>query len=316
MIKMYVEYRSPNEIYFHHSVSYAENGIALKRKDEVHRQCEILYLISGKVQYKIDGETYDVSPGDIILVNMCELHSMYIAPSEPYERIVLQFSPHLIPNLTDLDPLEPFNNARIFRHILPKEFVEKTKILSLLKSIQRTCSKPSDMTDLKLTADIISIVYEINQTRERMQKSKESATPAASSVHKFSKLCTDYIKENITQRLTAKEIAKHLHVCESHLHHLFHKEMGMSLHVYILNQKMQLALFMLNSGKTPQTVAAALGYEYYSTFFNNFCSFFGHTPNQYDRTQRKHKMIVPREEQAPITAKNATPPPEKNQAES
>ena len=60
MIKMYVEYSSPNEIYFHHSVSSSDKHTPIDRKPEVHLQCEILLLLSGKVQYKIDGEVYDM----------------------------------------------------------------------------------------------------------------------------------------------------------------------------------------------------------------------------------------------------------------
>lgn len=285
MIKMYVEYSSPNEIYFHHSVSSSDLHNPIDRKPEVHLQCEILLLLSGKVQYKIDGEVYDILPGEVILLNMCELHSMHIDPQEPYERMVLQFSPNLIPKMSGIDPLAPFTSAKTFRHILPRQFVEKSKIQSLLRSIKRDCQTKNELTDLKILSTIFAILKEINETLALMRMNEENSIPAALSVDKFSKLCTKYINENISRRLTAKEIAQHLHICESHLHHTFRKEMGMALHAYILNQKMQLASQLLNSGKSPQEVSEKLGYEYYSTFFNNFQSFFGYNPNQHDRFQ-------------------------------
>lgn len=249
-------------------------------------QCEILLLISGKVQYKIDGEFYEVLPGEIILLNMCELHSMHIDPTEPYERIVLQFSPNLIPKFVNFSPLESFTSAKTFRHILPKHLVEKTKIQSLLRSIKRDCQKSAPpLADLRILSKILSILEEINTTLEKIKKNKDKHLPTATLIDKFSKLCTNYINENISRRLTAKELAQHMHVCESHLHHLFRKEMGMSIHTYILTQKMQLAAIMLNNGKSPQEVSLSLGYEYYSTFFNNFQTFFGYTPNQHDKFQ-------------------------------
>lgn len=289
MIKMHVEYLSPNDIYFHHSTNYFDNK-GFHRAPELHRQCEILYLISGKIQYRIDGESYDVSAGDVILVNICELHSIQIEPTEPYERMVLQFSPNAIPKFTDFDPLEPFTNARAFRHILPHTFVKKSKIYKILNQIKKDCTKLDKLTDFKIIASVMDILTEINQTKTQMLSSKTDVVAEAANVQKFSKLCTDYISEHLTKKITAKEIADHLHVCESHLHHLFRKEMGISLHVYILNQKMQLAMFMLNSGQNPQQVSEALGYDYYSTFFNNFQSCFGFTPNQYHKNKRRHKV--------------------------
>lgn len=285
MIKTYVEYNSQNEIYFHHSVSTFEEHKTFIRKPETHLQCEILFLLSGKVTYKIDGDSYEVHPGEMILLNMYELHTMYSDPSEPYERIVLQFSPNLIPKLIGFDPLEPFSSSRIFQRILPREFVQKSKLPAILTSIKRDCQKADKFTDLKIVSSILSFLEELNQTLEKFKKNFHEKSNFSNVADKFSKLCTNYINENISQKLTAKDIAQHIHVCESHLHHMFHKEMGMSIHTYILNQKMQTAAIMLNAGKSPQEVSKALGYEYYSTFFNNFQSFFGYTPNQHERYQ-------------------------------
>ncbi|MBQ8685343.1 MAG: helix-turn-helix domain-containing protein [Clostridia bacterium] len=290
MIKTYVEYNSPNEMYFHHSISTSAQFTKFTRPPEVHLQCELLLLISGKVQYKIDGETYDIQPGDIILINKGEMHSIYVDLAIPFERIVFQFSPKFVPNLMDYDPLEPFVEAKTFHRIIPREYVEKSKTRNLLQAIKKACQKPDAFTDLKLISTLFSLLREINEMRKKMKKNTEKSLLPTISADKFSKHCANYINENISNSLTAKKIAQHMHVCESHLHHMFRKEMGTSVHAYILNQKMQTAALMLNEGKSPQEVAEALGYEYYSTFFNNFQNFFGYTPKEHERYQR---IIVP-----------------------
>lgn len=286
MIKTFVEYNSPNDIYFHHSISTSANFTAFTRPPEVHLQCEMLLLLSGKIEYNIDGETHPVQPGDIILLNKGELHSIFVDLKEPFERMVFQFSPKFVPTLVDSDPLEPFNTAKNFRHVIPRTFVEKSKIKNLLTQVKKVCNKPDRFTDIKLISIMFSVLREINETLERMKKAPEGMTNNSVSTDKFSKRCANYINENIFNRLTAKEIAKHMHVCESHLHHLFRKEMGMSVHNYILNQKMQTAALMLSEGKSPQEVSETLGYEYYSTFFNNFQAYFGYTPKAHERYQR------------------------------
>ena len=57
--------------------------------------------------------------------------------------------------------------------------------------------------------------------------------------------------------------------------------MGISLHTYIQNQKMQLALSLIRKGYTPQNVSEMLGFDYYATFFNQFKAVFGKSPNQF-----------------------------------
>ena len=44
------------------------------------------------------------------------------------------------------------------------------------------------------------------------------------------------------------------------------------------NQKIQLAVSLLNQGHSPQAVALHLGYEYYATFFAQFKKVVGRTP--------------------------------------
>ena len=300
MIKTHVSYNSLNEIYFHHSTNTDASLLPFTRASEVHLQCEMLWLISGIVQYKIDGETYTVNPGDIILVNKGELHSMFVDLKEPFERMVFQFSPKFIPTLVDYDPSDPFINAKTFQHVIPRQFVDKTKIKNLFQSIKRVCAKPDRFTDLKLISLLFSLLKEINEATDKMKKAPKRPTETTLSVDKFSKRCTKYINQNITRRLTAKDIAQHMYVCESHLHHLFKKEMGISVCAYILNQKMQMAALMLKEGKSPQKVAEALGYDYYSTFFKNFQAYFGHTPKEHERYLHtivtgkipKHKLLV------------------------
>lgn len=295
MIKMHLEYQSPNEIYFHHSTSYFESKLPYNRKAEIHQQCEILYLISGKVQYKIDGEIYNVFPGDVILVNICELHSLIISPEEPYERLVLQFSPHLIPQFIDYDPLEAFNNVSQIRHVLPNEFVKKSKFYKIMNAIKKDCRVVDETTDFKIVTKVMELLREINETKAQILKLNCAVSREASSAKNFSKACTEYINKNLTKKLTAQEIADHLHVCESHLHHLFRKEMGISVHLYVLHSKMQLASVMLNAGKKPQEVSDALGYDYYSTFFKNFKTCLGCTPNEYNERKKIHKIATPPE---------------------
>lgn len=48
-----------------------------------HDCCEILYLVSGKLTFYIEGNTYQMRPNDMILINAYELHKSLPDPSLP-----------------------------------------------------------------------------------------------------------------------------------------------------------------------------------------------------------------------------------------
>ena len=276
-------YTARPDFYFHHASTIISENEYYSQGPEVHQMCEILWLLSGNVQYNINGNLYDVQPGDLILLNVNEIHSLQLTSSEPYERFVLQFSPNLLPpNVTlDIDPLMPFSSAQSFHRILPAELIKGSKIPRLFRSFKRNCLKKEECTILELVAHIFLILKELNHLTSQFSKSVARTPVTPSNNETILKNCITYLNDNITQNLQISDIANHCHICTSHLHHLFKKEMHTSLHSYIINQKMQLAAIMLRKGISPQEVANSLGYSYYSTFARNFTSLFNCLPNQY-----------------------------------
>ena len=54
-----------------------------------HEFYEILFFLSGNVSYIIEGRTYQLRPGDILLTNNRDIHRPVIQPGRPYERYVI-----------------------------------------------------------------------------------------------------------------------------------------------------------------------------------------------------------------------------------
>ena len=72
------------------------------------------------------------------------------------------------------------------------------------------------------------------------------------------------------ENLSVHEIAEALNISVSHIRNTFKKQTHITVQNYIFNQKMQLAQKLLTQGMSPQAVAKALGYEYYSTFYHHY----------------------------------------------
>jgi hypothetical protein len=78
-----------------------------------HEVYEIFFLISGNVTYLVDGRTYSLIPGDILLINNKELHKPVLGPKEIYERIIMWIKPEFLTNHST----EDCNLAACFEHI-------------------------------------------------------------------------------------------------------------------------------------------------------------------------------------------------------
>ena len=54
-----------------------------------HPFYEIFFFISGNVNYIIEGRSYKLRPGDILLTSNADIHRPEVRPGRPYERIVI-----------------------------------------------------------------------------------------------------------------------------------------------------------------------------------------------------------------------------------
>ena len=66
-----------------------------------HAFYEIYIFISGDVNYTIEGRTYKLRSGDILLTNNSDIHRPEITPSRfPYERIIIWLNREFFDRLT------------------------------------------------------------------------------------------------------------------------------------------------------------------------------------------------------------------------
>lgn len=277
MRKIITEYISKNGIRFHHSISTHEKEKQDVLLPESHHMCEVILLLSGAATYKIEGQSYHLSSYDAIIIHPNKLHAREIDPAHPYERMVLHFSPDLLPSFADLNLLSNYNNC-FLPTVLPKTIIQQSNFIHLMQDCEKLCENQTPYTDLRFVSLILQILETLNEITIQLDKAN-MLSPI--KVDKISYTCIQYINENLTDKdkLTPQNLANELHISPSHLQHTFKKEMGLGLHAYIYNQKMQFARKLLLQGETPQTVANLLDYEYYSTFYHNFVKRFGVPPH-------------------------------------
>ena len=96
-----------------------------------------------------------------------------------------------------------------------------------------------------------------------------------------------YIQQNLNRKLTRDELSEYVHLNESYLSRLFHKQTGMSLSDYILQERMKLAKVLITESDMPiYGIANRLCYDNFSYFAKMFKKVYNLTPLEY---RKKYK---------------------------
>lgn len=252
-----------------------------------HKAYEIYYLEKGNVKYTVSGKVYKVTPGSIIVINAYVLHKVDVTPTEDYQRYVLECPISNVPVINGVSPLNRFFNTNKFLNIIPKEFVEKSNALNILKRMENEYSLDDVYSNHILSSNIILYIVEIAKLIDKEQKLNYNFVKTLSKNSLVINQVIQHINDNINNKISIESIAREMNYSKSYLQHVFKETIGVPISQYILIQKMQTANFLLEEGKSLKVIAYELGFKYYPTFFSAYKKFFGYCPkerkNNYER---------------------------------
>jgi AraC-like DNA-binding protein/mannose-6-phosphate isomerase-like protein (cupin superfamily) len=253
---------------------------ALNRVNLHHHDFYECYLfISGDVTYIIEGKTYSLIPGDIILINSKELHQAIINDKEvPYERIVLWLDQEFLNSLsnetTDLKRcFEDENRQNVIRADVESQQIFKTilgKLLSLevYSGMGHELLYRAYMVELLITLNNILFFHHDNINIE-IEKS--------SLIDEI----IQYINYHLDEVIIIDDLSSHFYISKFHLLRKFKKHSGTTIHKYIIQKKLILAKELILKGTPIIQVYTQCGFGDYSNFFRAFKNEYGVTPKQF-----------------------------------
>lgn len=246
-----------------------------------HSCFEITYIVQGKGHYFVNGQTYDVADGDIILFNNVEPHGWEVAGS--LELIVMVFQPELIANgfaLLDYDYLEPFlKRGTNFKNVLPASEQVTQDIYKLLTEIseEETCRTVG--YQLMIKANILKILTLLIRHSQDSSKSDRLLSRKALEMKRLSSVF-DYINQNYSERLTLSDAAEMAYMSPNYFSQYFKKVTGQNFSDYLNSLRIKKAQDMLKDADSSVIdVAMACGFHNMSNFYRMFKKYTGTTPN-------------------------------------
>jgi AraC-like DNA-binding protein/mannose-6-phosphate isomerase-like protein (cupin superfamily) len=243
-----------------------------------HGFYELMAILSGSGTHWINGNVYQVLPGDVFLLNFGDRH--YLIPSDQkteFRWITLAWIPSW---LTIEDPLLLENkkyNDRATMHI--------TNLL--MDSLYEYNLKQQDYIDV--------IRYQLMAVLKKLKRLPEQREIAYTDRHRKNliKRATGYIHENYAQQINLKDIADLLDISQVYLCKLFSEEIGMGAIQYLRKVRVdRAALLLRTTEKKVSMIATEVGFRDVKSFFSVFKTQMGVTPAAY----RKHHQQSREEE--------------------
>lgn len=282
MSEFKVEYISSSGFSFKHVITPQSD--MYKRNvstTHAHSTFEIYYLLGGKVNLHVSGQTYQIQKGDVVILNAYENHYVEVDPNEDYNRCVTEFLLDNIPAIKGVTPLYDFFYVHPPIAFLKSDIVKETKIPEIFKEMEEISAHPHKYTDHLLCSEISKLVSLIAYNLEANDSQAEDINNIVSQTDVYIHKSIQFINANVQAKITIDDVADSVHLSKSYLQHIFKNKLGIAISEYIFRQKMNCAKFMLSSGKSLTETASALGYTYYSTFSAHYKKLFGVAPKNH-----------------------------------
>lgn len=241
---------------------------------------KIIFFISGKVAYLIEGKTYNLKPYDVLFVSSSEVHKPIISPDETYERIIIWVNPEFLERLGNgCDLMSCFKSklrgeSNLIR--LNPDFHENIKCL--FKNLSDEASSSKFGSTILYNALFIELMVLLNRI---CLDSKDSFTPDDIKYNENIKKIINYINSNLTEDLSIENISQRFFVNKYYLMHNFKAQTGYSLHNYITQKRLINAKSLIKKGCPVTEACIESGFNDYSSFVRAFKSLFGQPPKAY-----------------------------------
>ncbi|MDF2512460.1 MAG: hypothetical protein K0S04_2326 [Herbinix sp.] len=257
---------------------YSDTGLG-KVSLHHHDFYECYYFISGDVTYMIEGKSYQLMPGDIILINSKELHQPIIHNSEtPYERIVIWLNRNFLSSLCT----ENTNLIRCFEdegkeNVIRADVEAQQSIRTILHKLLKLENYSGMGLELLYRAYVTELLILLNNLLFFQTERYNITFEKSSLIEEI----IDYINSHLEEAITIEELSQQFYLSRFHLLREFKKYSGTTLHKFIVQKKLILAKELILQGIPITQVYERCGFGDYSNFFRAFKNEYGVTPKQF-----------------------------------
>lgn len=243
-----------------------------------HEFDKIVILISGTVDYSVEGTSYKLQPWDILLVRNHMIHKAVIDLSVPYERIIIYLNSAYVDRFApDSGLMECFAQAEKSRFCLMRpDASEKQAVQKCLANIESCLDDEGFGADIMRGSALTQLMVQLNRI---MQSNAAENSESAEYNEKIAAVLS-YINEHLSAELSIDELAAKSYLSRYHFMRLFKAQTGCTVHNYIRQKRLNLAARLIREGMPAVRAASECGFSDYSAFHRAFTQTFGVSPGK------------------------------------
>lgn len=236
-----------------------------------HAMAELYFFIRGSGVFHIEGSSYPLESGDLLVMQPAESHYIELDPSQPYERIVLHFDPEA---LRAVDPggqlLVP-----LFGRTPGKQNLYKPHFFrDGLRHFPERMLEPLPDPRVSIFAGLLPLLHEMCRILPTLPDDRGPDTdPLAQQIMR-------YLNENLESPITLQDICSHFYISRSQLYRVFRDSAGVTVKQYLTAKRLVRAKQLIDEGKRPTHVYQQCGFCDYSGFYRAFRSCYGCPPSK------------------------------------
>ncbi len=240
-----------------------------------HEFCKLLFLVSGKGAYAVDGQRYLLQPGDVVLVDSRSVHCPELEADSPYERVILYISPDFLQQQSapDCDLHSCF--AEPFGHVLRLKEKQRQKLFAQLSRLEEALGSQEFGRTVLSSALLLRLLVQIG----RYQRQADAHHPKPAEPHNSRVLeIMRYMDAHLAEDLNVDLLAEQFYVSKYHMMHLFRQQTGFTVHTYLLQRRLLHARQLMEGGMRATEASYRSGFRSYSSFTRAYGKHFGTTP--------------------------------------
>ena len=272
-----VEKAYAREGYLHENYRYfhLRDTAGQERDFHFHDFDKIVLLLSGRVNYLVEDQSYLLRPWDLLLVKHHAIHKALIDRSEPYERIIVyldrQYFDRALPQARLMDCFESADRSR--RYLLVPDGEQRAELGETLRAFERAREDSRFGAEAMRDTLMMQILIQIGRMAPAAPESREQADPKIRQVLSF-------INEHLTEELTVEQLAERVYLSRYHFMRLFKAQTGSTVHAYVRQKRLLSAARLIREGVPAAKAAADSGFGDYSAFHRAFKECFGIAPGE------------------------------------
>ncbi len=230
-----------------------------------HDAIEFVYVLSGSLEFSLNGEKFTAAAGDLITVNSAIVHSFVPCDdSADYYFLVAD------------DNFFRANNLYSEKTFFEKK-IHTSEAQRLFCEIIRESDKADEYSNVSTLSVLMSLFIYMNRHHSMAQEESRSAGQKKIIMIRSALV---YLQEHYKERLTVERVAEACHFSKSYLSHTFKEITGISIIGYINLLRCHNARALILEGGAIAEAAADCGYSDLSYFTRVFKKTLGILPSE------------------------------------